>query len=589
MDYRRLAAAKYAQPSRWLSKPHGRAWLCVVKFAAFLFAIFARAAAGAGQDIPGYSLSQFTGVASGEHAGAVVVELGDVNGDGTTDFAVASPKAAYRGRYAAGRIHVIFGRPGIESLPLGSLMTAGGGDGSLGFVIGGETRATGLPGVGGSGSLVPLGDLDGDGADDFAIGVPSGGLWDPEGGIDERLPGRAYIVYGRRASNGEKFPAEIDLADVPSTELGDSVERISWRGDIEDYFGISVVGLGDFNGDGYRDIAIGATGIDQPDTNSGAVFVYFGNGRRGGLKLGFVLRGEGPFSNLGRGLAAGTDLNGDGHPDLIACAPNHSDIVANAGACYVLWGGPGRKWPAELAAGSLRAVNGGDGSLGIVIDGGGYNYLIGQNSRIINSMDLNHDGRLDLVFASYGYSTDIDLQQTGRIDVLYGRDPYPVEFSLHRLDPANGGDGSLGFILDGAPQPGLLLGYSLAPAGDVNGDGLPDLLLGAPGDNHVGGGAGRVYVVFGRKQPFPPRTVLTDEVLAAGFGMAVAAVGSGDRFGESVAGLGDIDGDGRRELLIGAPLAAVEGSYRGIAYYYASGKVIFADGFDAGMGSRCGK
>lgn len=508
----------------------------------------------------------------------MVAELGDVNGDGVADFAVASPKATYRGRYAAGRIHVIFGRLGIESLPLESLMMSGGGDGSLGFVVGGETRATVLPGVGGSGALVPLGDLDGDGADDFAIGVPSGGLWDPKGGIDKRLPGRVYIIYGRRASKGETFPAEIDLAEVPSPKLGDSVERISWAGDIEDYFGNSVVGLGDFNGDGHRDIAIAAPGVDQPDTNSGAIFVYFGNGRRKGLKPGFVLRGESLFSNLGRGLAAGTDLNGDGHPDLVACAPNHRDIVYQAGACYVLWGGPSRKWPVELQAGSLRAANGGDGSLGVVIDGGGYNYGIGSRSSIINSMDLNHDGRLDLVFASYGF--DSTGEQTGRIHVLYGRDPFPVEFSLHRLDPANGGDGSLGFIIDGAPRRLLQLGYSLAPAGDVNGDGLPDLLLGAPGDSLHGGNAGRAYVVFGRKDPFPPRTILTDDVLAAGFGLAVDAVGSGDRFGASVASIGDVDGDGRRELLIGAPLAAVEGLYRGIAYYYASGKVIFADGFD---------
>jgi|GEM_PF-1897166 len=570
--------------AQWLRKRRGTAWF----YATLLTASVASAGTptGADQKIPGYALSQFTGFASSERAGAVVAELGDVNGDGMPDFAIASPEADYKGRYAAGRIQVVFGRPDIGSLSLEDLMADGGGDGGRGFVIGGGFRAAGLPGNGDSGALSALGDLDGDGADDFAIGVPSGGLWDPIGGIDKRVPGRVYIVYGRLASKGETFPAEIDLAEVPSAELGDSVEQLSWVGDIEDYFGTGVVGLGDFDGDGHRDIAIAAPGIDRPDTNSGAVFVYFGNGQRGGLKPGFVLRGEGLFSNLGRGLAAGTDLNGDGHPDLIACAPSHSDIVYHAGVCYVLWGGSGRNWPAELAGGSLRTANGGDGSLGVVIDGGAESYGIGSHSRIINSIDLNHDGRFDLVFASAQYSANVDLQQTGRIHVLYGRDPYPVEFSLHLLDPANGGDGSRGFILDGAPRPLLLLGYSLAPAGDVNRDGLPDLLIGAPGDSLHGGNAGRAYVVFGRKQPFPLRTVLSEDVLAAGFGFAVDAVESGNRFGELVTSIGDIDGDGRRELLIGAPNTVVDGLHRGIAYYYASGRAIFADGFDAAQAWR---
>ena len=156
-------------------------------------------------------------------------------------------------------------------------------------------------------------------------------------------------------------------------------------------------------------------------------------------------------------------------------------------------------------------------------------------------------------------------QRSGASYVVFGRDtaqtgPFPASLGLSSLDGTNG------FRLNGVAA-GDHSGFAVSGAGDVNGDGLADLLIGAYRADPNGSGSGASYVVFGRdtaQSPFPASLDLSD--LDGTNGFRLNGVAAGDLSGRAVSSAGDVNGDGLADLLIGASGAGPNGSRSGASY-----------------------
>ncbi len=417
-----------------------------------------------------------------------VAGLSDLDGDGVGEFAVGDPNVGwpgflqvFSGATGAG-LFSSTGPPGTGEFG-SSIADAGdaNGDGVPDVVVGapfGETvqlfsGATGAPLLtvqGTSGlnygdlgeSVAGVGDIDGDGKADFIAGAPN-----PAGGY-------ARVYSGSTGAT---------LATVDGIAKGF-------------LFGKTVAGLGDLDGDGVREVLVADTGAE------GGGEVYRHDGASGDLHsviLGLFL--PVPSYYLGLSVADAGDVDADGT----------SDLLVGATTDFILQGpNPGSAWVLSGATGAvLFSAFGGNGHrLGFSVAGPG---------------DVNGDGHADLLVGSPGYPGGISQLSAGRAQLFSGQDG-AVLFTI---------DGVLGPL--GAEQ----LGYAVDGVGDVNGDGIPDFIVGAP--IATAGGllaAGNAKVHSGADA----------SVLHLFEGTLVS-----DRLGSAVAGLGDWDGDGVPEVAVAAP------------------------------------
>ncbi|TXI16783.1 MAG: hypothetical protein E6Q62_10780 [Nitrosomonas sp.] len=449
-----------------------------------------------------------------DSSGSMVSDAGDVNGDGFDDLLIFAPGATY-----PGITYVVFGKS--SGFSAASDLT--GIDGSNGFRLIKMEPSRFL-----FSSASSAGDVNGDGFDDVIIGA--GGA-DPN---DVYNAGSSYIVFGKSS----RFGATLDVSSLNGCN-GFRLDGVA----INDFSGSSVSTAGDVNGDGFDDVIVSTYYTDLNGAYSGSSYVIFGkaSGFDAALKLsnlngnnGFRIDGLAAYDFLGRSISSAGDINGDGFDDLIIAADG-ADPNGNkwAGSSYVIFG----KAAGFGAALDLSRI---DGKNGFRLDGEAYDF---SSDPVSNAGDVNGDGFDDLIIAARGVDPH-GKKWAGSSYVVFGK-AFGFDATL-KLSMLNG---SNGFRLDGGVAYDLS-GFSVSDAGDVNGDGFDDLLIGSPNASPHGRYSGSSYVVYGKASGFG--ATLNLSTLNSNSGFRIDGAVSRDFAGESVSSAGDVNGDGFADFLIGA-------------------------------------
>jgi hypothetical protein len=397
-------------------------------------------------------------------AGACVSTAGDVNGDGYSDVVVGSP--LYDGGQAEeGRAFVFLGsNSGLATSPA--------------WTVEGNLHDAGYGGCVGT-----AGDVNGDGFDDVIVGA--GGYDNPQN--DE---GRVFLYAG--SSTG---------LSVNPVWTAESNQANAW-------FGKWTRTAGDVNGDGFADVIIGAYMYDNGELDEGRVFVYHGSATWLSSTPDWTVESNQAFSEMGFSAASAGDVNADGFSDVIVGAALYDNGQSNEGRAFVYLGS------SEGLSTSSAWTNESNQAAA----------LYGQS--VASAGDFNGDGFSDVIVGAHLY--DQTWADRGAAFVYLG--------SAAGLSA----NPSWSSVAPTGPWPGNY-GKWVASSGDVNGDGYSDVLVGAPQSDGAFQHQGGVWLYLGS-------------------GAGVGTLGGswfgdqqGASLGESVSTAGDVDGDGLSDVLVGAP------------------------------------
>ena len=505
--------------------------------------------ADVGTTIPG---ARIMGVDPGEGTGSSIAGAGDVNGDGFADVLLAAFRADPGGRTDAGRVYLFYGvdftfagaidlaNPeqvtgvtrfdGISALDIlgtysggisgiGDFNQDGYGDIMLGAPMPDNTAGYGvaylvlgrqgilgvndvfdlttLDGTNGirfdgpdvrsyfGGMVSGTGDVNGDSYDDFIVQA----MWaDPLGRTNA---GETHVVYGGPTLPGSGGSMSINALTA--------TQGVSIPGKYAgDHSGQSVSGVGDVNGDGIKDFIIGAPRADpQGRTDAGESYLVYGSasgiGSGGSFDL-FSLNGVNGVRIDGRNAgdcyngtyigifcAEAGDVNGDGYGDvLVAAEYADSQGMVDSGEAYLIYGKAG-----GIGTGGVLDLRSLDGTNGVRIESEREN---DKSMRYVSSIgDINGDGFADIALGN-------PFHDYGRVYIIYGA-PSLGAGGIFRVADIDGINGVLVIGVD----PGSTLGLNLSGAGDVSGDGLDDMVMGALWADPLGRtNAGEAYLVLGR-------------------------------------------------------------------------------------------
>ena len=409
--------------------------------------------------------------------GVSVASAGDVNGDGFGDVIVG----AYGydiGWTNAGGAFLYLGS--VSGLAGSAAWTAGGDQASAQFGV----------------SVASAGDVNGDGFGDVIVGANNSG---------QTGEGRAFLYLGSAAG----------LSAGPA-----------WTGEPNQdgaSFGYSVASAGDVNGDGFGDVIVGAIGYDNGQTDEGGAFLYLGSAS--GLATAPAWTAEsnqaGPW--FGMSVTSAGDVNGDGFGDVIVGARQYDNGQTDEGRAYLYLGSA-----SGLAAAPAWTAESNQASAEF-------------GTSVASAGDVNGDGFSDVIVGAPLYTNG----QAGE-----GR-------AFLYLGSASGLAATPAWTAE-SDQASAYFGVSVASAGDVNGDGYADVIVGANGYTSVQTADGRVFLYLGS---------------ASGLAAAPASTAESDQdnaaFGASVASAGDVNGDGFCDVIVGAVNYSLNGYQpQGRAFLY---------------------
>ncbi len=323
------------------------------------------------------------------------------------------------------------------------------------------------------------------------------------------------LVVGVSASPGS-------LPDSPSWQVYSSGPSMT-----PSWFGAAVAAAGDVNGDGYADVLVGEPlydGEEEEEVDIGRVYLYYGSATGLSTTAAWVFSGDWAGAHLGAAVAAAGDVDGDGYGDIIVGAPGYSNGEVGEGAAFLFYGD---SWAPSSSPDWMAEGN---------QAGAEFGYAVGT----AGSQDW--DGRADIIVGAPGYSNG----QVGE----------GAAFAYY----SGGGLSSMPDWSAEGNQAGARFGHTVGVAGDVDGDGYPDVVIGAPGYDGSGGDEGRDYLYSGSFSGLNSSSAWTGQGNCAG-----------GQFGYSAGPAGDVNGDGYADIVVGTPNAGgscnADGSGRVYAYY----------------------
>ncbi|MBT3044850.1 MAG: integrin alpha [Candidatus Thiodiazotropha sp. (ex Codakia orbicularis)] len=387
-------------------------------------------------------------------------------------------------------------------------------------------------------ALANIGDLEVDGVTDIAVGAP----FDDDEGENR---GAVWILF--MDSDGK-----VDTHQKISDGSGD------FTGDLDDgdQFGRAIAPLGDLNGDGFLDIAVGAPLDDDAGTDKGAVWILFLNGDGTVLSEQKISQDEGDFEGdldendrFAHALASIGDLNNDGVTDLAVGVPYDDDGGTDRGAVWILF------MNSDGTVQSSQKISSDEGNLDRDLDDEDH-----FGTAVTEIGDLNGDGVTDLAVGVTG--DDDGGPERGAVWILFLNADGTVD-SKKRISQNRAS-------FDGQLSDNDRFGGALANLGDINSDGTDDLAVGAKQSDDGGAERGTVWVLFLEIDG----EVISSSKISDTEGSFDGDLDSGDQFGAAVAQLGDLDGDDINDLAVGASLDDDGGTDKGALW------VLFMDEAD---------
>lgn len=346
-------------------------------------------------------------------------------------------------------------------------------------------------------SVASAGDINGDGYDDIIVGA-----WQYDHG--ENGEGRAYVHLG----------SALGVNSIPaSTMEGDQVTA---------YYGYSVACAGDVNGDGYDDIIVGAHQYSNGQTNEGRAYIYHGSATGINIVPAAILEINQSHAQFGCSVSTAGDVNGDGFDDIIVGAKFYDNGQLDEGRAYIFHG----------------SITGIITTPAVSLEGNDNGSFFGIS--VSNAGDINNDGYGDVIVgASY---FDDGIVVGGKVFVYHGS--------------AIGINAIATLTLD-CGQASAYFGSSATSAGDINGDGFDDVIIGANQYTNGQNYEGRVFIYYGSVSGLNPSPILTME------SNQVSAF-----YGTSSASAGDVNNDGYGDILVGAYQYSNGENNEGRAYLY---------------------